>query len=128
MAVFEARKEIKLDIQREGRMKLCRVPARDITAMAKAGLFEEAEHRERLIAEAKRVVEQWRVEGYFGKAVRHSQDLHDARSAEPPQNPERMWDSEVPASPALVSHADNAMKEVSFIWTTYTALCSQPTR
>ena len=36
MAMFEARKEIKRTIQREGKVKLCRVPVRDITAMAKA--------------------------------------------------------------------------------------------
>jgi uncharacterized protein (DUF2252 family) len=36
VAMFEARKEIKRNIQREGRIKLCKVPARDITAMAKA--------------------------------------------------------------------------------------------
>jgi hypothetical protein len=33
-----------------------------------------------------------------------------------------MSDSEVPASPAWVSHADSAMNEVSFISTIYTAL------
>ena len=36
MALREARKEIKRNIQREGRIKLCEVPARDIAAMAKA--------------------------------------------------------------------------------------------
>ena len=36
IALWEARKEIKRNIQREGRIKLCKVPARDITAMAKA--------------------------------------------------------------------------------------------
>jgi hypothetical protein len=36
MAMFEARKEIKRKIQSEGRVKLRRGPARDITAMAKA--------------------------------------------------------------------------------------------
>ena len=36
MALFEARKEIKRNIRREGRVKLCRVPARDIEAMARA--------------------------------------------------------------------------------------------
>ena len=32
LALFEARKEIKRKIQSEGRVKLSRVPARDITA------------------------------------------------------------------------------------------------
>ena len=36
IALWEARKEIKRKIQSEGRVKLSRVPARDITAMAKA--------------------------------------------------------------------------------------------
>ena len=36
IALWEARKEIKRTIQREGKVKLCRVPVRDITAMAKA--------------------------------------------------------------------------------------------
>jgi hypothetical protein len=36
MAMFEAKKEIKQTIQREGRVKLLKVPARDITAMAQA--------------------------------------------------------------------------------------------
>jgi hypothetical protein len=83
IAMYEARKEIKRNIQREGRIKLCKVPARDITAMAKARLFEDAEYRAKLIADAKRVVEQLRMEGYFGKAVQHSQDLHKPGSAEP---------------------------------------------
>jgi hypothetical protein len=36
VALWEARKEIKRNIQREGRIKLSKVPARDITAMARA--------------------------------------------------------------------------------------------
>jgi hypothetical protein len=36
IAHYEARKEIKQTIQREGRVKLSRIPARDITAMAQA--------------------------------------------------------------------------------------------
>ena len=36
MALFEARKEVKRTIRSEGRVKLCRVPARDIEAMARA--------------------------------------------------------------------------------------------
>ena len=78
-----AKHEVKEAIRREGKVKLSRVPARDITAMAKARLFEDAEYRARLIADAKRVVEQWRAEGYFGKAVQHSKDLHKPGSGEP---------------------------------------------
>jgi DNA gyrase/topoisomerase IV subunit B len=36
IALWEARKEIKQTIQREGKVKLSKVPAREITAMAKA--------------------------------------------------------------------------------------------
>jgi hypothetical protein len=35
MALFEARKVAKRTIRGEGRVKLCRVPARDIEAMAR---------------------------------------------------------------------------------------------
>jgi hypothetical protein len=62
-----AREEIKDQIRRQGKVKLSRVPARVITALARARLFEDAEYRARLIAEAKAVVEQWRAEGFFGK-------------------------------------------------------------
>ena len=51
MALREARKEIKRNIRREGRIKLCEVPARDIAAMAKA--MVEANPAEFIIAKAK---------------------------------------------------------------------------
>ena len=35
--------------------------------MAEARLVDDEEYRAKLIADAKRVVEQWRVEGFFGK-------------------------------------------------------------
>jgi hypothetical protein len=50
LALFEARKEIKRKIQSEGRVKLSRVPARDITAMAKALVMER---RDEFLAKAK---------------------------------------------------------------------------
>jgi hypothetical protein len=83
LAMHTAQREVKDAIRREGKVKLCKVPARDITAMAKARLFEDAEYRAKLIADAKQVVEQWRAQGFFGKAVQHSQDLHKPGSAEP---------------------------------------------
>ena len=49
VALWEARKAIKRNIQREGRVKLCRVPVRDITAMAKAMVMER---RDEFIAKA----------------------------------------------------------------------------
>ena len=80
-AVRRAREEVKAQIRREGRVKLCSVPSREITAMAEAtilrALSRDSSPRRGL------VVEQWRVEGFFGKAVQHSQDLHKPGSAEP---------------------------------------------
>ena len=62
-----AREEVKAQIRREGRVKLSEVPSREITMMAEAAVIADAAFRAKLIAEAKRVVEQWRVEGFFGK-------------------------------------------------------------
>ena len=78
-AMRRAREEVKAQIRREGRIKLCSVPPREITSMAEAYILA---HRE-LIVEARARVEQWRVEGFFGKAVQHSKDLHNARRPEP---------------------------------------------
>jgi hypothetical protein len=50
VAMFEARKEIKRNIQREGRIKLCKVPVREIERMAKAMVMER---RDEFIAKAK---------------------------------------------------------------------------
>ena len=46
---------MKAQIRREGRIKLCSVPSREITAMAEAYILA---HRE-IIAEARARVEQW---------------------------------------------------------------------
>ena len=37
--------------------------------MAEAAVVADAEYRTKLIVDAKRLVEQWRVECYFGKAA-----------------------------------------------------------
>ncbi len=50
MAMFEARKEIRRKIQREGQVKLSQVPSRDITAMARAMVIER---RDEFLAKAK---------------------------------------------------------------------------
>jgi hypothetical protein len=50
MAMFEARKEIKRNIQRESRVKLCKVPVREIERMAKAMVMER---RDEFLAKAK---------------------------------------------------------------------------
>jgi hypothetical protein len=62
-----AQEEIKDQIRRQGKIKLSKVPRREIIAEAKARLFEDVEYRSRLIEEAKLIVEEWRVEGFFGK-------------------------------------------------------------
>ena len=54
-----AQEEIKDQIRREGRVKLRSVPRREIIAMARARLFEDAAYRAKLIADAKLIVEQW---------------------------------------------------------------------
>jgi hypothetical protein len=54
-----AQEEIKDQIRREGRVKLRSVPRREIIAMARAAILKDAAYRAKLIAEAKRMVEQW---------------------------------------------------------------------
>jgi hypothetical protein len=70
-ALRRAREEVKAQIRREGRIKVCSVPSHEITAMAEAYVLA---HRE-LIAEARARVDQWRVEGFFGKAAQISEDM-----------------------------------------------------
>jgi hypothetical protein len=43
--------------------------AQGVVAMAEAAVVADAEYRTKLIVDAKRLVEQWRVECYFGKAA-----------------------------------------------------------
>jgi hypothetical protein len=50
IALWEARKEIKRNIQREGRIKLCKVPVSEIERMAKAMVMER---RDEFLAKAK---------------------------------------------------------------------------
>jgi DNA primase large subunit len=89
MAMFEARKEIKRNIQREGRVKLSRVPHREIERMAKAMVMER---RDEFIAKAKASsVVQDEIQRLQAKEERkrqrtlerNSQDLHKLGSAEP---------------------------------------------
>jgi hypothetical protein len=54
-----AKREVKEAIRREGKVKLSRVPHREIIAMARARLYEDAAYRSRLIEEAKLIVEEW---------------------------------------------------------------------
>ena len=89
IAMFEARKEIKRNIQREGKIKLCKVPVRDITAMAKAMVMER---RDEFLAKAKASsvvqdeIQRLRAEEERKRQrqlERNSQDLHKPESAGP---------------------------------------------
>jgi hypothetical protein len=62
-----AQEEIKDTIRRQGKIKLSKVPRREIIAMARARLFEDADYRAKLIAEARPIVDQWTAEGFFGR-------------------------------------------------------------
>ena len=67
LVMYAAKREVKDRLRREGKVKLSRVPHREITTLAKARLFEDGEYRARLIAEARPIVDQWTAEGFFGK-------------------------------------------------------------
>ena len=66
LAMYAAKREVKDRLRRQG-IKLSRVPHHHIERLARARLFEDAEYRARLIAEAKPIVDQWTAEGFFGK-------------------------------------------------------------
>jgi hypothetical protein len=66
LAMHAAKREVKEQLRSQG-IKVSRVPARVITAMARERVMEDAEYRARLIAEAKPIVDQWTAEGFFGK-------------------------------------------------------------
>jgi hypothetical protein len=74
LARQEAIKAVKREIQREGRRKVSQVPMREIIAMANKYM---AEHPE-LIDEPRPIVEQWRVEGFFGKRAAIQNPLRKA--------------------------------------------------
>jgi DNA primase large subunit len=89
IAIYEARKEIKRNIQREGRIKLCKVPHREIERLAKAMVMER---RDEFLAKAKAssVVQdelrrlQAKEERKRQRTLeRNSQHLHKPGSAEP---------------------------------------------
>ena len=59
LAQQAAIREVKAAIQRQGKVKLSEVPHRDIVSMAEARVIADVPYRERLIVDAKRIVEQW---------------------------------------------------------------------
>jgi hypothetical protein len=58
-----ALKATKRRLQSQG-LRVNQIPMRDLRALAEAYL---AQHREALLADASELVEQWRLEGFFGK-------------------------------------------------------------
>jgi hypothetical protein len=75
-AMRRAREEVKAQIRREDRIKLCSVPSREITAMAEAYVLA---HRE-LIAEARARVEQWAAEEAAKRAARSVRKVQELRT------------------------------------------------
>ena len=67
LAMHAAKRDVKDQIRRQGKVKLSRVPQHEIIAMARARLFDDAAYRAKLIAEARPIVDQWTAEGFFGK-------------------------------------------------------------
>jgi hypothetical protein len=68
LARHSALKATKRQLQAQG-LKVNHFSRRDLVARAEVYL---ADHREELIAEAKPIVERWRVEGFFGKRAREA--------------------------------------------------------
>ena len=83
LARQQAEKAVKRQVQAEGRRKLSQIAHREIVALARDYL---AEHPE-LIPEARPIIEQWRVEGFFGKraalSVQNLQLMHSDPSLDP---------------------------------------------
>jgi hypothetical protein len=63
LALQAALKATKRKLRGHG-VKVNQIPMRDLRALAEAYL---AQHREALLADASELVEQWRLEGFFGK-------------------------------------------------------------
>jgi hypothetical protein len=89
IALWEARKEIKRNIQREGRIKLCKVPHSEIERLAKAMVMER---RDEFLAKAKassvvqdelRRLQAKEERKRQRQLERNLQDLHKPGSAEP---------------------------------------------
>ncbi|MGA7631721.1 MAG: hypothetical protein WCB11_13205, partial [Terriglobales bacterium] len=78
MALFEARKEVKRTIRSEGRVTLCRVPARDIEAMARA--MVEANPAEYLAKAMASGVVQDEIRRLEDKEERRRQRQHERNS------------------------------------------------
>jgi hypothetical protein len=71
-----AQEEIKDTIRRQGKIKLSKVPRREIIAMARERVMADAAYRARLIAEAKAIVEHWQW-GPRGPLPLHATHAHN---------------------------------------------------
>ena len=60
LATQAAIREVKAQTRREGRVKLCTVPHREIVSMAEARLLADVAFRAECVAYAKRICEGWR--------------------------------------------------------------------
>jgi hypothetical protein len=67
LAQQAAIREVKAQLQREGRIRVAQMPMREIVSMAEARLMADAQYRAKIIAEAKAIVADWHAEGRFGK-------------------------------------------------------------
>jgi hypothetical protein len=76
LALQAAMKITKHQLRAEG-LKPTHMPHRELRVRAEAHLTA---HREELIAEAKEVVERWRLEGFFGKRAQLSSSAQRAKA------------------------------------------------
>jgi hypothetical protein len=75
LALQRAIKAAKAKLQAQG-FRPSHFPHRDLVVRAEQYL---ADHREELVAEAREIVERWRVEGFFGKRARLLSDAQGGK-------------------------------------------------
>jgi hypothetical protein len=75
LALQSAMKTTKRRLQAQD-LKVSRLPLRDLRARAEQYL---ADHREELITEARETVEQWRLQGFFGKRAKLNTDAQGGK-------------------------------------------------
>jgi hypothetical protein len=87
LVMHAAKREVKDAIRREGKVKLSRVPQREIIAMARERVMADAAYRARLVAEARPIVDQWTAEGFFGKQAAQRQLERNSKHLSNSQHP-----------------------------------------
>ena len=73
-------KAVKRQLQRQGLRKPTRMSPRELTVLAEDYI---AQHRTRLITEAREIVERWEAEGFFGKRAQRASLERFAQTAKP---------------------------------------------